>query len=192
MELMALEPRLKESQHPSHRELLTIFPEAKPLIGKNLKNYIDIRIILLRKLQGELKVETKRWGATWFAKEVIKNTSLTYQAIEELNRRISQLRVFQAIDKKPSHVTFAELIERAKIVPIESIAMPHLKKVRKYGDKIVTLCPFHSEKSPSFYLYIKKNYYKCYGCDAHGDIIEFVRKIYGYSMREAVNFLINY
>jgi len=37
-------------------------------------------------------------------------------------------------------------------------------------------CPFHEEKTPSFQVYPNKGFYKCYGCGAWGDAIEFVKK----------------
>src|SRR5258707_331848 len=36
------------------------------------------------------------------------------------------------------------------------------------------LCPFHSEKTPSFNVSVDKGYYKCFGCGKAGDIINFV------------------
>ena len=48
-------------------------------------------------------------------------------------------------------------------------------------------CPFHAEKSGSFYVY--PNRYYCYGCKAGGDAIEFVRKTQGLGFVEALRFL---
>jgi ligand-binding SRPBCC domain-containing protein len=56
----------------------------------------------------------------------------------------------------------------------------------KYG-KHVGLCPFHSDTAPSFYVY--DDHFHCYGCGAHGDVIEFVRRLHGYSFKEALQHL---
>lgn len=48
-------------------------------------------------------------------------------------------------------------------------------------------CPFHGEKTGSFYVY--PNRYYCYGCKASGDAIEFVRKILGLGFIEALRYL---
>lgn len=48
-------------------------------------------------------------------------------------------------------------------------------------------CPFHGEKTGSFYVY--PNRYYCYGCKASGDAIEFVRKIQGLGFIEALRYL---
>ncbi len=45
-------------------------------------------------------------------------------------------------------------------------------------------CPFHGEKTPSFYVY--EDGYHCFGCGAHGDAISFVMQTQGASFIEAV------
>jgi DNA primase len=49
-------------------------------------------------------------------------------------------------------------------------------------------CPFHGEKTPSFYVYPNNRYF-CYGCKASGDAIEFVRKTQGLGFIEALRYL---
>ena len=43
-------------------------------------------------------------------------------------------------------------------------------KVYKRGSNYVACCPFHKEKTPSFYIYEDSGTYHCYGCKAHGDV----------------------
>src|ERR1019366_1405061 len=45
-------------------------------------------------------------------------------------------------------------------------------------------CPFHGEKTPSFYVY--DDHFHCFGCGAHGDAISFVMQTQGASFMEAV------
>src|SRR5271166_6238638 len=45
-------------------------------------------------------------------------------------------------------------------------------------------CPFHGEKTPSFYVY--DDHFHCFGCGEHGDVITFVMKSTGASFMEAV------
>jgi len=47
-------------------------------------------------------------------------------------------------------------------------------KLEKRGDEHVGLCPFHSETTPSFTVNDKKQFYHCFGCEAHGDVIDFL------------------
>jgi len=61
----------------------------------------------------------------------------------------------------------------------------HLKK---RGTRHVGLCPFHAEKTPSFFIF-DDNRFKCFGCGEHGDLIDFVRKMYGLSFQGALRHL---
>lgn len=61
-------------------------------------------------------------------------------------------------------------------------------KIITSGDKRRTLCPFHREKSPSFFIYPNNSYY-CFGCGVHGNAIDFMVKKLGYSFQEACSIL---
>ncbi|MGK5082772.1 DNA primase [Bdellovibrionota bacterium FG-1] len=58
--------------------------------------------------------------------------------------------------------------------------------LRKTGANNVGLCPFHSERSPSFSVHEVKGLYHCYGCKKSGDLITFVMEIHGINFREAI------
>ncbi len=57
-----------------------------------------------------------------------------------------------------------------------AIASEHIA-LKKVGRQYQGLCPFHSEKSPSFSINPEKGVYFCYGCGAKGDVISFVRDL---------------
>ena len=59
-------------------------------------------------------------------------------------------------------------------------------KLRKSGANWSALCPFHKEKSGSFYLYPATASYYCFGCHEHGDVFTFVMKMENLSFPEAV------
>jgi DNA primase len=58
--------------------------------------------------------------------------------------------------------------------------------VRKVGSRFRGLCPFHQEKTPSFYVNPDNGFYKCFGCGKAGDVITFVRETEGLNFTEAV------
>ncbi|WP_314584560.1 DNA primase [Paenibacillus terrigena] len=62
----------------------------------------------------------------------------------------------------------------------------HLTKQGKY---MKGLCPFHSEKTPSFTVTPEKQIFHCYGCGKGGNAIKFIMEIEGYSFPEAVRML---
>ena len=62
-------------------------------------------------------------------------------------------------------------------------------QLKRKGRYLAGLCPFHSEKSPSFYVYPQTQSFYCFGCGAGGDVITFIRKIENLEYVEAVRFL---
>jgi len=60
--------------------------------------------------------------------------------------------------------------------------------LKEYGNKHFGLCPFHEDLKPSFYVYDGRRF-KCFGCQEHGDAIDFVRKLHGISFIEALEHL---
>ncbi|WP_395824997.1 DNA primase [Elstera sp.] len=70
-------------------------------------------------------------------------------------------------------------------VPTSSVVGRKVKLTRK-GREFSGLCPFHSEKSPSFFVNDDKGFYHCFGCGAHGDIVSFVMQTDGLGFAETV------
>jgi DNA primase len=59
-------------------------------------------------------------------------------------------------------------------------------KLTRRGREHAGLCPFHHEKTPSFYVVDDKNFFHCFGCSAHGDAIGFVMRADNLDFLEAV------
>jgi len=53
------------------------------------------------------------------------------------------------------------------------------------------LCPFHTEKNPSFVVYPKNKRWHCFGCGSSGDVISFIQRINKLSFSDAVSLLAN-
>ena len=62
-------------------------------------------------------------------------------------------------------------------------------QLRKVGQRWTGLCPFHSEKSPSFSVNGQEGLYYCFGCQVRGDVITFVREIEHLDFAAAVEWL---
>ena len=83
------------------------------------------------------------------------------------------------------HEYIEELTRRTDIVELVGSYVQLKRKGRLYGG----LCPFHSEKSPSFYVYPDTQSFYCFGCGAGGDAITFAKKINSIDYPEAVKML---
>ncbi|MEO7448523.1 MAG: DNA primase [Humibacillus sp.] len=68
---------------------------------------------------------------------------------------------------------------------IEDVVSEHVT-LRRSGARLVGLCPFHDEKSPSFGINPAAGFYHCFGCGEGGDVISFVQKLEALSFSEAV------
>lgn len=77
------------------------------------------------------------------------------------------------LDELRSRVSLADLVgKRVRLT----------RKGREYGG----LCPFHNEKTPSFYVVEDKGFFHCFGCGAHGDAVGFVMRSENLDFIEAV------
>jgi len=76
---------------------------------------------------------------------------------------------------------------RARL-PLSGIAAKKLR-LQKAGREFKACCPFHNEKTPSFYINDDKQFYHCFGCGAHGDVIGWTMRMDGLSFPEAVETL---
>jgi DNA primase len=79
-----------------------------------------------------------------------------------------------------------ESIENLKsIIDIVDVISNYLQ-LKKVGSNYKALCPFHSEKTPSFVVSPSKQIYHCFGCGASGDAIKFIMEIEKLSYPEAI------
>ena len=81
-----------------------------------------------------------------------------------------------------------ELAERNDIVDVVG---SYVRLTKKSGSNLFGLCPFHSEKTPSFSVAPDKQIYHCFGCGKGGSVISFIMEIENLSFPEAVAFLAN-
>lgn len=75
-----------------------------------------------------------------------------------------------------------EVRARADIVQVIGDIVP----LKKSGKDYKACCPFHDEKTPSFYVVPAKSFYNCFGCGESGDVFAFLTKHHGLSFVDAV------
>ncbi|MFT4693804.1 MAG: DNA primase [Francisella sp.] len=84
--------------------------------------------------------------------------------------------------KRISNSFIKELVASADIVDVVS----RFVNIKKSGKNFKGCCPFHNEKSPSFFVTPDKNFFHCFGCQESGDSLTFVKKINNLEFIDAV------
>src|SRR5262249_53941921 len=77
------------------------------------------------------------------------------------------------------------LDELRQRISLSDLIGRRVKLVRR-GREFAGLCPFHHEKTPSFYVVEDKAFFHCFGCGAHGDVIGFTMRADNLDFIEAV------
>ena len=80
-------------------------------------------------------------------------------------------------------------IREVNRIPIEKVVEDYVHLQRKGTKSPVGLCPFHTEKTPSFTVSPRLNLYNCFGCDAGGNAVKFIMEIENMRFPEAVKLL---
>ena len=86
----------------------------------------------------------------------------------------------------------SEVVERLKReVSLEQLARASGISLKRHGENLIGLCPFHDDRSPSFVVTPEKNLWHCLGaCQAGGSVIDFVMKKERCSYRAALELLL--
>ncbi len=79
----------------------------------------------------------------------------------------------------------ARTVDKPDILPI----IEQYVVLRKTGKNYTGLCPFHSEKTPSFTVDTNRQRFKCFGCGESGDVLDFVQKIHGADFKSSLSIL---
>jgi DNA primase len=75
-----------------------------------------------------------------------------------------------------------ELLARTDIVEVIERRVP----LKRAGSEFQSVCPFHEEKTPSFTVSPRKQFYHCFGCGAHGSAIGFLMQFEGLEFRDVI------
>ncbi len=111
------------------------------------------------------------------------NHTKVCRRIKDYEYRISTNRTQ---DSQSDGITSIEIL-RAKQSSIQDY---YTGTLRKAGKTLSGLCPFHEEKHGSFCIYMDSNRFVCFGCQAKGDVIDFVQKSINLKFFEAVKFIL--
>ncbi len=86
----------------------------------------------------------------------------------------------------PGRIPDADIAAVRDRSPVADVVGEYVALRRAGGDSLKGLCPFHEEKSPSFHVRPSVGLYHCFGCDASGDVIDFIQRVEHLNFLEAV------
>lgn len=81
-----------------------------------------------------------------------------------------------------------EVMNRADIIDV----VGQFVRLKKRGANHISPCPFHNEKTPSFYVSAAKGIYKCFGCGKAGNVVTFLQEHEKLTYPEAIKWLADY
>ncbi len=179
----------------SDRELLEIFPQAKKVIQKLIKEWKEKRNKVLDAVKEKLTLIRRNCSdefSRWFWREWVKvNEGELLLKIDENIARLERLDSLSKSKPRKSSILTKEMIEKALMVQIENVASRYTR-LKRSGKNLVGLCPLHSEKHPSFFIYQETNSFYCYGCNKGGNVINLIMALENLSFKEAVKYLANH
>jgi hypothetical protein len=157
------------------------------------ENMHDIKSTLLNMIVNRIKTVEEEHSFFIPANKTEKyiwNECVTYsikQAIEIPQKTLNRItaREQQALTPSSNYIT-DEHIATAKEYPIQELYEGNL---RHGGGKYVGTCPFHNEKTASFFIFTKNNTFKCFGCGIQGDSIAFYMKAHNTTFHKSVRAL---
>lgn len=191
--------RAEEQRVNTETDWLAVFPEAK--------NYIVERAVELGKQLAEKKKSLKQCSDELAQAEdnSEKQTSLIIvQALieAEIGQLAKQLHLLtKTVHKHLSHQSSSNSaadnllfspseIEEARAFPLADLFERDGRLLKRSGMNFMTHCPFHDERTPSCHIYTSENQYHCFGCEAHGNSIDYMMKLHNMTFRDSVTYLL--
>lgn len=154
-----------------------------PKLQQDIKDFRDEFPIEFRQdmrrqhLENKIREYTRKFeqGCMQIAKDPESISERTLQHYEDkMHDYMLQLKITLGYTQGLS----GEVIAKARSYPITNLVQ---------HKNFMAVCPFHNEKTPSMYL--KNNFYHCFGCGVNGDVIDFYMKDRSVSFKEAVEYL---
>lgn len=183
----------------SETELLSIFaPECIPIIKTKIKEYEET-LKEIDSLHSEWikEVAPELLYANKYEKDFYFDRIFDFMfgpKVNWISAQLKRLKRLLAVHKNKDKPVDSKTInnndiQNAKQIPIQNFYDDALKKS---GNRLCGRCPFHSERTGSFFIYLDTNTWHCFGaCGVGGDSISFVMKKQDVGFLDAVKILLN-
>src|SRR5882672_8802654 len=113
---------------------------------------------------------SKTWARSWASSKARRRAEPTWPRWARRSKPSSAVDRNRSMAGRIPESFLDELVARSDIVEIIGARVP----LKKGGREFKACCPFHNEKSPSFWVSPDKQFYHCFGCGAHGTVIGFL------------------
>ena len=151
----------KTSYQPPKENPYEVFKENLPEIKSSLQAELEEKLTRFRKI-----AQAKPF---WFGKIFAE----VFYEPEIVRLKKALKRIYYAMNlEKGDRIDAKELRER---LDFEAILSQHTRLAIR-GQEATGLCPFHSERTPSFTANLEKKLWYCFGCGESGDIFNFIMK----------------
>lgn len=125
-------------------------------------------------------------GLGWLYGQAPSHELVCLDRLESLCAAYGAVQPLKEGETRAENQINAHMVDFARAVGIEGLFS--WVKPRQIGRRFQACCPFHEESSGSFFVF-GDNKFKCFGCQEHGDAIDFVQKTLSMDFVEAVKYL---
>ena len=181
---------MKSLKRLTDKELIEIFQPTREMFREKIDEWRHQRDIVVQEINSDWRKIPRKHE--WFHKILFEK--LRVPELREIDRHIARLKrqlliLTSPTDRPDRHwQSMSELIAKARTYPIYEFARDKLN-LKPSGVNFVALCPFHGERTPSFYLYTGSNRFYCFGCGEKGDVINLTMRLHGVGFAAAVKML---
>jgi uncharacterized tellurite resistance protein B-like protein len=185
----------------SDEAIVAAFPLEQALVVQKLEEYFEeaadlySQMVQIRNIMDNVQADPfSKWffinAAKYKEGEKLKTV---YENIKRLRRlkivyekkRIESLLKFTKFDTKEEKKKYNTDTMMGREGLLFDVLEYDNIKLKGKGSRSMGLCPFHSEKTPSFAAY-SDNWYHCFGCQAHGNVFDYVMKTRNLGFKQAL------
>lgn len=182
-------PETLQVQRTEREDVENFAPESHEIVRRLYKELTQKRAKLVARINeafAAIDAESTNEDFRYFWKAAFHAKYKLDEELADVDIKLArQRRYLRIIDDKPlpEGAINSELIQAAKEVPIESLFSQEFKQT---GNKLVGICPFHEEKTPSFFIYKNTNRCYCFSCKAGYNTIDAYMRLHDCNFNEAV------
>lgn len=199
--IQRVELEWKKETRLTDDDIIEIFPKEQALVAQKLEEYYEEASDLYRemvKIRNIMDTVQSDPFSKWFfvnanrfrEGDKLKNIYETIKRLKRLKVAYEKKQVedlfkfvkFETKEERKKYNTDRMMEKEGLLIDIAAYDGIRLKGT---GSRYMGLCPFHTEKTGSWAVYVD-NWYHCFGCAAHGNVFNYVMKTRNIDFKEAL------